>query len=76
MNYLPAKHYLGIYRTRQSMIRRGTTEPDAKVIEFVDQLVSELELLDSDEKIKLIATGTDTVFSVKKTGRILAEMHD
>ena len=58
------------------MMRNGKTKPDAKVIQFVDQLVSELDLLDPDEKIKLIATGTDTVFSVKKTGRILAEMHD
>ena len=76
MSNLPAKHYLGIYRTRQSMIRDGKTNPDEKVIQFVDQLVSELELLDPDEKIKLIATEADTVFSVKKTGRILAEMHN
>ena len=58
------------------MIRDGKTNPDEKVIQFVDQLVSELELLDPDEKIKLIATEADTVFSVKKTGRILAEMHN
>ena len=76
MSNLPAKHYLGIYRTRQSMIRDGKTHPEEKVIQFVDQLVSELELLDPNEKIKLIATEADTVFRVKKTGRIIAEMHN
>ena len=58
------------------MIRDGVTHPDENVIRFVDQLVSELELLDPDEKIKLTATEKDTVFSVKKTGRIIAEMHE
>jgi hypothetical protein len=76
MSNLPAKHYLGIYRTRQKAIRKGVTHPAEKVIQFVDQLVSELEVLDPDEKIEITANETDSVFRVEKTGKILAEMHN
>jgi hypothetical protein len=73
-SYLPAHHYLGIYRLRLGMAKKGTTHPNAKGMEFMQELVASLETQDPNTPVQLEIVCGVARFINANTGSLLGEL--
>ncbi len=74
MSDLTAKHYLDIYESRLSMAKERVTNPADDVVSGMKRLVSSLRKLPPETGIRVAATDESYVYTVAKTGEVIAEI--